>query len=221
MTWHPETVRQAKVVVVAQAAGAVAWLASVNWTGVATGIVAMATTLTLGFLYLRGLFRADHRKWEDENKDSLTERLRLADDRNAETMAKLTELTESVATERKSIHEQRDEANKRHLTMLAENQDLRNQISQLVGRLIEASGQLDEANRHVVDLTAEVQSLRLGTARQTQRIETAVKQVAGQVAVNTDDIAALSGKSGEFPAVTPPPIPPAPRGGTAPPSTAG
>jgi chromosome segregation ATPase len=51
--------------------GLVVWITTVNWQNVAGTIVILATTMVGGFITIRQMIRADRKKYEIENKDSL------------------------------------------------------------------------------------------------------------------------------------------------------
>ncbi len=194
------------------------WLATVNWSGLATTLVGMGSTLTIGFLAVRKMIRDDQKKWELENKDSLMGQLEASNAKSDALTAKLTELTESVATERKSIHAERDEAAKRHYDMMEENVELRTQLRDTSRQLVDTSRQLSEANQKIGDLTAEVERLRLRQEVRNERVDHTMKVVADQVIENkktldtvagkvtehSENIAQLTTQSGEFTPVKPP-----------------
>lgn len=170
------------LIVLAEGAGVAAssWLMSINWTGVATGMVAIAMILANGYVMVRAAIWKARKTWEEENKASLTGHIE-------DLSTKLAEVTDSLSRERASIHAERNEANNRHLQMLAENADLRNQVGQLVSRLVESSRLVADGNQKIADLTEQVERFRAGSAVSASRIESAVNRQTDVLTVAAKD----------------------------------
>ena len=138
----------------------------ISLVGAATGVIGAAG----GWVW---------KTWSSRRADALREYAELVDryQKDQEALhAKIAELMESVAKERESIHKRNDEAHARHLSMLAENVELRGQLA---------------------DAAKQVEALRRDSERAATRVEHAVQAVTDRAITNSRDIAALGDTSGE------------------------
>ena len=87
----------------AEAVGIAAYASRIDLTGTAAALVGVAMVIAGGYIGVVNLLRGARRKWEVEDKDSLTKHI--------------GDLTESVSRERQSLHDLRNEANNRELTV--------------------------------------------------------------------------------------------------------
>jgi hypothetical protein len=144
------------VVLIAEG-GLVAWIASVNWQNVATSISLFVTTLVAGFLTTRQLIRADRKRYEIENKESLTHQIE-------ELNEKLRRATE--------LDRQR---NQRIAIVQRQNDRMTEQMGEL-------STLLMEANKNSQELTIQNQELMRQLSRHQQLTREAGHRTADQMA---------------------------------------
>lgn len=163
-------------------AGIAAWIGSVNWVGTATATVGVASILVLGFNHLRQQIRSQQLKWEDENRSTLTGQLEAARAAQSNLNAQLAQLNASIKAERESLHAQRRETQ-------AQSAQLQLQLMDVTEQLVATTRELANANRKIGELMAEVEKLRLGTARQTA---TVLKEVAGTKRETQDHAVAIA-----------------------------
>lgn len=156
-------------------AGFLAWVASINWQSVAGTIVILGTTLVGGFLTIRQMLRADRKKYEIENKDSL--------------MAQVDTLNQRVQTYIEAEKKHADEIRMWTRTVTS----LRKQNGEMVEQMGDLSKLLMEANRQNAETMRELQ-------RHQQLLRDAghatVNQMASATGVVQDVASRIEGAAG-------------------------
>jgi septal ring factor EnvC (AmiA/AmiB activator) len=160
--------------VLAATDGLIGWVVSVNWESVAQKLVFLATIGVGGFIAVRQMLRVDRRKWELENRDSLT--AQIVDLRNKLHEA---EQARSVVTGRLAQFQARIDR-------------YQNQLSEASDDVAKLSRLLLQSNQNAIALADQLRKFQLATeaaserttravADAAERVDTAVVKVAGIV----------------------------------------
>lgn len=136
--------------------GLITWIASISWQNVAGNIVSLCTILMGGYIMLRQMYRADRKKYEAENKDSLISQI----DELNEKLLKATDLEKG-----------------RNRQVAA----LQRQIADQATQMRELSGLLIESNKSNSELTRQLLRHQEITREVGHRTANAVSGAVGMV----------------------------------------
>lgn len=160
--------------VLAAGEGLVAWIVSVNWQNVAQTLILVATTTVGGFVAIRQMLRADRKKWEAENRDSLTAqiedlrlKLREAEQARVVVTGRLAQFQARIDRYQTQLGAASDDISKLSRLLLQSNQNAIALADQLRTFQLATEAASEKTRRVVVDAA--------------QRVDTAVQAVGGLV----------------------------------------
>lgn len=149
--------------------GLIVWITTVNWQNVAGTVVILATTMVGGFITIRQMIRADRKKYEIENKDSL--------------ILQIEQLNEKLT---KSIEENKAR-NRQNAALQKQVAELNVQGGQMTDRMNKLSELLIKSTENNTELMTQLSRHQQLTREQGHRTVNQMTGAAAQVQIAVAD----------------------------------